>query len=94
MARWEGFTQCPGCSFDFVTGDGERSCSWGACPYLPEELDVLCPNCMFNFMTKQGNALCGHPRICEYGADARSHVVNLQQWAMTHPPHVRPREVS
>jgi hypothetical protein len=44
MARWEGFSQCPGCGYDFATGEGERSCAWGDCPYLPEELDVFCPS--------------------------------------------------
>ncbi len=29
MARWEGFRKCPGCGYDFATGEGERSCSWG-----------------------------------------------------------------
>jgi hypothetical protein len=37
MTRWEGFRQCPGCGYDIATGEGERSCSWGDCPHLPEE---------------------------------------------------------
>jgi hypothetical protein len=40
MAKWEAFRQCPGCGFDFATGEGERSCSSGDCPNLPEELTV------------------------------------------------------
>ncbi len=55
MAGWEGFSQCPGCGYDFATGKGERSCAWGDCPYLPEELDVFCPQCRFNFRTMEGN---------------------------------------
>jgi hypothetical protein len=51
VANWEGFAKCPGCGYDLATGEGERSCAWGDCPYLPEELDVFCPNCRFNFMT-------------------------------------------
>jgi hypothetical protein len=85
MARWEAFTKCPGCGFDLATGEGERSCSWGDCPYLPEELDVYCPNCRFNFMTGEGNALCGHPGVCEHAVEARAHVVNLKTWVATHP---------
>jgi tRNA 2-thiouridine synthesizing protein A len=41
VARWEAFRQCPGCGYDFAAGEGERSCTWGDCPYLPEELDEL-----------------------------------------------------
>jgi hypothetical protein len=85
MARWEAFTQCPGCGYDLSTGEGERSCSWGECPYLPEELDVFCPNCRFNFMTGEGNALCDHPGTCEYGTEARAHVANLRTWVAAHP---------
>jgi DNA-directed RNA polymerase subunit RPC12/RpoP len=85
MARWESFVKCPGCGYDLATGEGQRSCAWGDCPYLPEELDVFCPNCRFNFMTKEGNALCGHPRTCEFGEDARSHVENLRTWVAAHP---------
>jgi len=80
MARWEAFVQCPGCGYDLVTGEGQRGCSWGDCPYLPLELDVFCPNCRFNFLTLVGNTQCGHPRTCELGAEARSHVENLRSW--------------
>jgi hypothetical protein len=79
-AKWEGFRQCPGCGFDFATGEGERSCSWGDCPYLPEELNVFCDSCRFNFSTMEGNPPCEDPLTCEHGADARSHVENLRTW--------------
>ena len=46
---------------------------------------MFCPNCRFNFMTGQGNPQCDHPGACEYGAEARSHVVNLQAWVAAHP---------
>jgi len=91
MAKWERFVKCPGCGYDLATGEGERSCSWGECPYLPQELDVFCPNCRFNFMTGEGNALCGHPQTCEYAIEARSHVANLQAWVAAQPP-VQPKE--
>jgi hypothetical protein len=85
MARWEAFTKCPGCGFDLATGEGQRSCSWGDCPYLPEELDVYCPNCRFNYMTGEGNPPCDEPATCAHGVDARSHVVNLKTWVAAHP---------
>ena len=85
MAKWEAFSQCPGCGYDLATGEGERSCAWGDCPYLPEELDVFCPTCRFNFMTGEGNDLCGHPRTCEDGAEGRAHVENLRSWVAEHP---------
>jgi hypothetical protein len=81
MPRWIGFVQCPGCGHDLITGEGERSCSWGDCPYLPDELDVLCPNCRFNFFTMDGNALCGQPGVCEHSVEQRAHVQNLRAWA-------------
>jgi hypothetical protein len=61
MAGWEGFSQCPGCGYDFATGEGERSCAWGDCPYLPEELDVFCPQCRLNFLTMEGNPALRRP---------------------------------
>ncbi len=42
QARWKAFRQCPGCGFDFASGEGERSCSWGDCPYLPVHNPSIC----------------------------------------------------
>ena len=69
MARWEGFRHCPGCGFDFATGDGERSCSWGDCPYLPDELSVFCDTCRFNLFTMEGNPSCEDPLHCAHAAE-------------------------
>ena len=80
MARWEGFRQCPGCGFDIGTGEGVRSCSWGDCAYLPEELNVYCDTCRFNFFTMEGNPSCEDPLQCESGAEALAHVENLRSW--------------
>ncbi|HSD49607.1 MAG TPA: hypothetical protein VLE71_07240 [Actinomycetota bacterium] len=80
MGAWQEFRQCPGCGFDLATGDGERGCSWGECPYLPEDLDVYCPNCRFNFLTMEGNSQCGRPGVCEHAAESRAHVPNLRAW--------------
>ena len=83
MAKWEAFRQCPGCGFDFTSGEGERSCSWGDCPYLPEELNVFCDQCRFNFFTLEGNPPCEDPLTCAHAAESRSHVENLRLWEGT-----------
>jgi hypothetical protein len=85
MTRWERFRNCPGCAYDFATGEGERSCSWGECPYLPAELDVFCAYCRFNFYTMEGNPSCD-PKTCSHGEEPRSHVENMRAWiAPTRP---------
>jgi hypothetical protein len=83
MARWEGFRQCPGCGFDLTTGEGERSCSWGDCPYLPEELNVFCDTCRFNLFTMEGNPSCEDPLHCDHAAEPLGHVENLHTWQAT-----------
>jgi hypothetical protein len=84
MKRWLNFQQCPSCSYDFGTGDGERSCAWGDCPYLPAELDVFCPDCRFSFASMEGNPMCEEPETCPNGAEARAHVENLREWERMH----------
>ena len=88
MARWEGFNQCPGCGLDVATGEGQRACAWGDCPYLPEELDVYCPDCRFNFFTMEGNPFCEDPMACEYNAAPLAHVENYRQWVEAQRPTV------
>jgi hypothetical protein len=80
MGRWTDFRQCPGCRFDFATGEGERSCSWGECPYVPEELDVSCETCRFNFYSGEGNPSCEDPFACSHAAEPLSHVENMRTW--------------
>ncbi len=80
MARWTTFRSCPGCSYDFATGEGERACSWGECPYLPEELNVFCDSCRFNYFTMEGNSRCDDPLSCEHAAEPLAHVENHRQW--------------
>ena len=80
MARWEDFRKCPGCGLDIATGEGERSCAWGDCPYLPEELDVYCDTCRFNFFTGEGNPPCEDPNKCEHAAEPLRHVENVRAW--------------
>ena len=84
MARWEAFTKCPGCGYDFATGEGERSCALGDCAYLPMELDVFCPDCRFNYFTGEGNPPCEHPETCDHGIEARAHVANVRAWQAAH----------
>ena len=81
MAKWEGFSKCPGCGFEITTGEGQRGCSWGDCPYLPEELNVFCDYCRFNFFTMEGNPPCEDPLTCEHGREPLEHVTNLKRWA-------------
>jgi hypothetical protein len=80
MARWQDFRQCPGCGFDLGTGEGERGCSWGECPYVPADLNVFCDQCRFDFYTMDGNPMCEDPMACPEGAEARSHVENYRRW--------------
>ena len=81
MARWVEFKQCPGCGLDLVTGEGERSCAWGDCPYLPQDLNVFCDYCRFNLFTMEGNPQCADPLTCEHAAEPLSHVANVRRWA-------------
>jgi hypothetical protein len=81
MAGWEQFQQCAGCGLDLRTGEGQRSCAWGECPYLPEELDVFCPQCRFNFFTMEGNPPCEEPLVCPHAAEPLEHVDNVRHWS-------------
>ena len=90
MARWEGFRACPGCGYDLATGEGTRSCSWGDCPYLPEELDVYCPDCRFNYFTMEGNPPCEDQLKCEHSKEPLEHVQNLKRWAESRQPSAQP----
>jgi hypothetical protein len=70
------YEQCPGCSYNFVTGGGKRSCNWYDCPYLPEDLKVFCPQCNFNFATGEGAAQCGDPPTCRWAEAGYEHAAN------------------
>ena len=80
LDRWKEFRPCPQCAFDFATGERERDCSWGECPYVPEELGVFCDYCRFDFLTMEGNSPCADPMTCEHGEEPRSHVANVREW--------------
>jgi hypothetical protein len=81
MAHWEQFKQCPHCGLNLATGEGQRGCGWGDCPYLPEELNVFCEQCRFNYFTMEGNPSCPDPLACEHAAAPLAHVENYRQWA-------------
>jgi hypothetical protein len=81
MPKWLEFDQCPHCTWNIATGEGDRGCSYGDCPYMPEELDVFCENCRFNFVTMEGNPSCEDPMACEYAPVPLSHVENYRAWA-------------
>lgn len=72
-ARMPAFVQCPGCSYNFLTGDGTRSCNWYECPYLPEEYKVFCPECNYNFHTGEGNPRCSDPPSCDWAVAGYEH---------------------
>ena len=80
MDRWERFQPCPQCGYDFGTGEGERACAWGDCPYLPDELNVFCAWCRFNFNTMEGNSPCDDPVTCPHAVEPLSHVENYRRW--------------
>jgi hypothetical protein len=80
MASWQDFRQCPSCGLDLITGEGERACSWGECPYLPEELNVYCESCRFNFFTMEGNSPCADPLACEHATEPLAHAANVRRW--------------
>ncbi len=84
MSRWQEFQKCPGCGLDLGTGEGERGCAWGDCPYLPEELNVYCDDCRFNFYTMEGNPACSDPTTCPHGEAPREHAQNYGRWAAGH----------
>ena len=91
MANWERFAKCPGCGYDLATGEGERSCSWGECPYLPRELDVFCPDCRFNYFTMEGNPTCEDQMACPHGIEPRANVEHMKAWMAAQPP-AQPKE--
>ena len=91
MARWQEFRTCPGCSYDFATGEGEHSCSYGECAYLPEELDVRCEGCGFNYYTMEGNPPCDDPMACDHRVEPLAHVENYRVWLERRTPVPLPR---
>lgn len=80
MAGWLEFRQCPGCGYDVATDEGEKSCHYHDCPYLPAQLDVLCPQCRFDLFTGEGNPPCDDPATCEEAETARANVENVRRW--------------
>jgi ssDNA-binding Zn-finger/Zn-ribbon topoisomerase 1 len=81
MERVLRFRQCPSCSYDLATREGERGCHYYDCPYLPEELDVTCPRCRYNFFTDDGNPGCVDPPACKFARkEAPQRVDTLRRW--------------
>ena len=89
------FEQCPSCTFDLVTREGEQACHYYACAYLPDVLDAVCPSCNYNFATGEGAAHCGDPPSCEYAMDeAPGHVAALEEWVRRHNARASSRTAS
>jgi hypothetical protein len=79
------FNQCPFCTYDLATGEGDRACHYYTCPYLPDLLDVTCPECRFNFFTGEGEAGCGPDPSCEFArTEAPIRVAALTEWLERH----------
>lgn len=73
------FRQCPGCHYDFVTGEGDRSCNWFDCPYLPDDLKVFCPGCNYNFVTGEGDPHCSDPPSCDWAQEGFRHAAHVSE---------------
>lgn len=78
-ARLPAFTQCAGCRYNFMTGEGTRSCNWYECPVLPEEYKVFCPECNYNFVTGEGSPRCTDPPTCEWSVEGYKHAASAVQ---------------
>ena len=79
------FTSCAHCTWDFATGEGERTCSYGDCPYLPELLDPRCPVCLYDFYTGEGNPECGDDPNCDFATEEAPIRVGLvAEWRRRH----------
>lgn len=84
--RFLGFMQCPGCSYDLVTGEGDRSCHYYECPSLPEELDATCPTCNYSFTARDTHRACEGSEPCDFARyEAVDRLHNLHRWAEQHP---------
>lgn len=89
--RARSFQVCEHCTYDFRTGEGLRSCSYGECPYLPDELDVWCPTCLYNFLLDDGNPACGDPPDCDFATEeAPLRVAAMRQWLALQDAHHSP----
>lgn len=79
--RMLSFRPCPDCAYDLATGEGERSCNYGACPYLPEALEVHCPTCWYNFYSQEGRPECSDPPSCDFARkEAPARVAAVGRW--------------
>jgi len=86
MADWMEFRKCAGCGLDLGTGEGERACAWGDCPYLPEDLNVFCDQCRFDYYTMEGNPRCDDPLACAHAEAPLAHVENYRRWLARQVP--------
>lgn len=73
------FRRCPGCDYDWATGEGKRACSYYDCPYLPAELRVVCDWCGYNFVLGEGQIRCDHV-TCERALALKANVPTYEHW--------------
>lgn len=81
LTRLLAYHKCPICEHDLATGEGQRACHYGDCPYLPEAMDTRCPTCLYNFATDDLQPACGDPPTCEFATtEAPGRVEALTYW--------------
>ena len=79
------FEQCPSCTLNLATREGDAACHYYSCAYLRDVLDVVCPACNYNFATGEGRAHCGDTPSCDFALEeAPVHVAALQLWIERH----------
>ncbi len=80
FADLEAFRRCPQCTWDPLTDEGARACSWYECPYLPRGMQVRCAYCMFNLFTWEGNPSCEDPSSCPHAAEPLAAAGRVGEW--------------
>jgi hypothetical protein len=73
-ARCEAFRQCPGCGFDFGSGEGERSCSWGGLPLPARGAECLLRSVPLQLLHHGGQPTQRGPAVvcgCRGGSPSR-----------------------
>lgn len=77
--RVRRFRRCPGCTYDWATGEGTRGCNYYDCAYLPLELRLVCDWCGFNFATDEGHIRCDHD-TCPHALRLKENLRTYARW--------------
>ncbi|MFQ5949001.1 MAG: hypothetical protein ACE5KX_09095 [Acidimicrobiia bacterium] len=73
------FRKCPGCTYDWATGEGVRGCNYYDCPYLPAEMQVTCDWCGYNFFLQDGQVRCDHS-TCVRALTLHKNAATYHRW--------------